>query len=225
MRELLEHIKIQVNDKTFLKDPDSSVLGRSIIREGNLMIHELGNEAFTFKKLATKLNTTESTIYRYFENKHKLLVYLVSWYWGWLEYEIVLNSSNIAASEEKLAKILSTICNPLETDIVHNQLNLRPLHKIVVTESPKAYYTKDAIEENGIGLFSNYKRVVERLALAINEVNPDYPYSHSLAAVAIESINQQQFLATHFPQLSDVKNDKKLLCDFIIDMVLKTINK
>jgi AcrR family transcriptional regulator len=225
MRELLEHIKIQVNDKTYIKDPDSSELGRSIIREGNLMIHDMGIEAFTFKKLAIKLNTTESTIYRYFENKHKLLVYLISWYWGWLEYELVLNSSNISNSEDRLVKLLNTICNPLKVDISHEQMNLRPLHNIVVNESPKAYYTKDAVVENGSGLFSNYKRVVERLALAIADVNPKYPYNHSMASVAIESINQQQFLAAYYPQLSDVKDDKSALCEFIVNLVLNTIKK
>lgn len=40
------------------------------------MIYKTGYEAFTFKKLAEDIGTTEAGIYRYFENKYKLLVYL-----------------------------------------------------------------------------------------------------------------------------------------------------
>ena len=90
MHELLKNIQIKVNDKIYIKDPESSDLGKSIIKHSIEMIHAMGMEAFTFKKLAIKLGTTESTVYRYFENKHKLLIYLISWYWGWLEYEMVL---------------------------------------------------------------------------------------------------------------------------------------
>ena len=83
MQELLKNIQITVNDKIFIKDPEHSEIGKSIIKSSMEMIHTMGMERFTFKKLATELGTTESTIYRYFENKHMLLIYLISWYWGW----------------------------------------------------------------------------------------------------------------------------------------------
>ena len=106
MHELLKNIQIKVNDKLYLKDPESSDLGKSMIKHSIEMIHAMGMEAFTFKKLAIKLGTTESTVYRYFENKHKLLIYLISWYWGWLEYEMVLKSMNIADPVEKLKNLI-----------------------------------------------------------------------------------------------------------------------
>ena len=37
-------------------------------------------EEFTFRKLAQKINTTEASVYRYFENKHRLLIYILAWY-------------------------------------------------------------------------------------------------------------------------------------------------
>ena len=85
MQNLIGQLQIQVNEKVYLKDPNSSELGKKIVGEGLLMIDEKGIECFTFGKLAKKLNTTESSIYRYFETKHTLLIYLTSWYWGWIE--------------------------------------------------------------------------------------------------------------------------------------------
>ena len=69
-------ITVQVDERLFVKDPNSSDLGRRIIRHSIEMIHGIGFEAFTFKKLAQRINTSEPSVYRYFENKHKLLLYL-----------------------------------------------------------------------------------------------------------------------------------------------------
>ena len=82
MDRLLSNIKIQVNEKVYLKDPDSSELGKKIIRGSIDLIDEIGFEQFTFKKLAIKINSTEASVYRYFDSKHTLLVYITLWYWG-----------------------------------------------------------------------------------------------------------------------------------------------
>ena len=78
-------LKFRMNEQLFLRNPEESDLGRRIVSASIKMIGELGFEAFTFKKLATQIETTEASVYRYFENKHRLLVYLVTWYWSWLE--------------------------------------------------------------------------------------------------------------------------------------------
>ena len=80
MNDLLSTVHIKVNEGIYLKDPDSSELGKGIVSEGLLLIDEIGLEKTTFKKLAQRLGTTEASIYRYFESKFKLLVYLTSWY-------------------------------------------------------------------------------------------------------------------------------------------------
>ena len=95
MKRLLSNIKIQVNDNIYQKDPETSELGRKIIENSILMIHEIGIENFTFKKLGVKIQSNESSIYRYFENKHKLLLYLTSWYWSWVEYQLVFSTFNV----------------------------------------------------------------------------------------------------------------------------------
>ena len=100
---MLANIKIQVSPKIYLKDPETSTLGQNIIRESIHLIDEIGFEHFTFKKLGDRIQSNESSIYRYFENKHKLLVYLSSWYWGWMDYRITLATTNIADVRERLS--------------------------------------------------------------------------------------------------------------------------
>jgi len=88
-------IKISLNEGLYIKEPQDSLLGRKIIKNSILLIDKFGFESFTFKKLADKINSTEASIYRYFENKHLLLLYLVNWYWEWVNYLININTLNI----------------------------------------------------------------------------------------------------------------------------------
>ncbi|MEJ7912060.1 MAG: helix-turn-helix domain-containing protein, partial [Chitinophagaceae bacterium] len=67
-------LKIKMNEKLFLRDPEQSELGQKIIRQSIALIYEKGFESFTFKKLAEDITTTEAGVYRYFENKHRLLI-------------------------------------------------------------------------------------------------------------------------------------------------------
>ena len=64
------HFKL--SEKLFLRDPQETELGRNIIRLSIKMMDEIGFEEFTFKKLAVKIKSTEASVYRYFDNKHKL---------------------------------------------------------------------------------------------------------------------------------------------------------
>ncbi len=87
-------VKFKMNEHLYLRNPDESDLGRRIITNSVRMIGEMGFESFTFKKLATEIETTEASVYRYFENKHRLLVYLITWYWSWLEYKVMVSGVN-----------------------------------------------------------------------------------------------------------------------------------
>ena len=108
MEKLLQSVRITINDKLYLKDPESSNLGKRIVEESILMINDIGFESFTFKKLGQKIGSNESSIYRYFENKHKLLLYLASWYWGWLEYQLVFATNNIPDASTKLERAIES---------------------------------------------------------------------------------------------------------------------
>lgn len=223
MQRILRQLHVKVNEKVYLKDPESSELGRKIVKESIGIIHKIGFEAFTFKKLATEIHTTESTIYRYFENKHKLLLYLTSWYWGWMEYQMVFLTMNVANPVEKLAKTIETICDPLKNNLEHEYVDLVLLYEIVVAESPKAYLTKEVDDENKNGFFANYKHICERLSGIIEEINPEFKFAQTLASSIMESANQQRFFALHLPKLTNIDHNARNLGTFFTEMTLKTI--
>ena len=59
MNTILTNIKIQVNEKIYVKDPETSTLGKKIIQESIVLIDEIGFEVFTFKKLGERIGSNE----------------------------------------------------------------------------------------------------------------------------------------------------------------------
>jgi AcrR family transcriptional regulator len=224
MEKLLQNIKITINDKIYVKDPESSDLGKRIIEHSIVMIDEIGFENFTFKKLGNRIDSNESSIYRYFENKHKLLVYLTSWYWGWLEYQLVFATNSLSDSKEKLVRALDIISKNTVQDNSFSHVDEVLLNKIVVNESSKSFLTKEVDEENKEGYFIIYKRMVNRLEDMIKDVAPSYDYPSSLASTILESTLHQHFLKDHFPTLTNCNTLKKP-GDFIFDLVFKILNQ
>ncbi len=207
MEQLLQSVKIGINEKIYVKDPESSNLGKRIVEQSILMINEMGFESFTFKKLGTKIGSNESSIYRYFENKHKLLLYLTSWYWGWLEYQLVFATNGIADAKMKLEKAIEIVTKTTVEDSAYSHINEVLLNKIVINEYSKSYLTKEVDEENKEGYFGIYKRLVTRISLMIQAVNTDYKYSNSLASTTLEGSLHQHFLKDHFSSLTDCHED------------------
>ena len=76
-------------------------VGRNIIQTSITLIDELGSFGLSPSELADKISSTEASIHRYFENKHRLLRYLVAWYW-WLEYRIEMATANISEPRTRL---------------------------------------------------------------------------------------------------------------------------
>jgi len=64
-------------DGLYLKAPLQSKLGKKIITYSILLFDDIGFEAFTLKKLAKAIDSNATSLYRYFENKHLLLRFLV----------------------------------------------------------------------------------------------------------------------------------------------------
>ena len=208
MERLLQSVKISINEKIYLKDPESSDLGKRIIEESILMINEVGFESFTFKKLGVKIKSNESSIYRYFESKHKLLLYLTSWYWGWLEYQLVFATNSINDAKEKLEKAVEIVTKTTVKDTAFSHINEIVLNKIVINESSKSYLTKEVDVENKEGYFVIYKRLVNRISEMISNFNPKYKYPSSLASTILEGALHQNFLRNHFRSLTDCHNLK-----------------
>lgn len=213
------HIQIEVNPNLYSKNPDSTELGRKIISKGIELIHEIGFEAFNFKKLGAVISSPESSIYRYFENKHALLVYLTSWYWRWTEYRVVFATTNVADPKERLKKCLDIITKLVTEDHNISHVNEVLLNEIVFSESLKAYHTKSVQEENKKGAFSAYKEVVQRISDIILEIDPNFSCPHMLVSTVIEGAHHQKYFQEHLPYLTDSPKGQNTISEFYEDMV------
>ncbi|WP_179376741.1 TetR/AcrR family transcriptional regulator [Winogradskyella wichelsiae] len=222
MKSLLSNLKISVPDKIYLKDPESSKLGKRIIEHSILLIDKIGFDSFTFKKLGVEIGSNESSIYRYFESKHKLLVYLTSWYWAWIEYQMVFTTFNVQEPKEKLLKAIEVVTETIEQDDSFSHINEVLLNKIIIDESSKSYLTKEVDNENKDGYFIVYKRMIKRLRNMILEVNSDYKFASSLASTIVEGALHQHFLKEHFTSITDC-NDNISPSEFFKDLTINAI--
>lgn len=224
MEHILSNIKIQVNEKIYVKDPETSSLGKKIIQESILLINEIGFDNFTFKKLGEKIGSNESSIYRYFENKHKLMVYLSSWYWSWMEYRLVFATNNIIDSFERLQKAIALVTEKIEDDYNTEYINESILNTIIIQEFTKSLHTKEVDEENKQGYFLIYKRLINRIILMVNEVNPEYPYAESLVSSIVEGSLHQHFLMNHLKTITTC-NDTNKPTDFYLHLISTLLKK
>ena len=222
MQNILSNIIISVNDKLYVKNPETSELGKKIIEQSILLIDEIGFENFTFKKLGEKINSNESSIYRYFESKHKLMLYLSSWYWGWIEYKLVFATNNVTNPVEKLKKAILIVTEKVNDDSATVHINEAILNKIIVQEFTKTLLTKEVDEENKEGFFLVYKRVINRIIEMINEVNPDYKFAKSLASSVVEGALHQHFLKDHLKTITNC-NEVNSPTDFYINLIENTL--
>lgn len=206
-------IKINLSHKSYLRDPEQTELGRKIIKESIKLIDELGFEQYTFKKLAGVIGSTEASVYRYFENKHKLLVYLVSWYWAWLYYAVTFRTNNLSDPRERLSRIIDVITSANIDDPTTLHVSESTLHRIVIAESSKVYLTKEVDLDNKEGYFLEYKRLCRHIAQIVLEINPGYPYPHALCSTLVEAAHQQQFFAQHLPSLTEVQGAQQTNVD------------
>lgn len=197
-------IKISLNEKLYLRDPQESSLGQRIIKHSIVLIDEIGFESFNFKKLAIHMQSTEASVYRYFENKHMLLTYLVSWYWEWVSYLIDINTLNIESSKRKLKIIVKTIVFASKDNPSIEYVNESVLHRLIIAEGTKAYHTKEVDKDNTEGFFINYKNLSNKVANVISEINPDFAYPNALASNLFEMANNHIYFAQHLPRLTDV---------------------
>lgn len=216
-------IHISVNSELFLKNPESTELGRRIIREGMDLILSLGFEAFTFKKLSEKIGTSEGSIYRYFENKHMFLVYLTCWYWSWIEYMLVMVTMNVESNDQKLKNAIRLLTEPIKNDGAFLYIDKQSLEQIIITESFKTYHTKNVDTENEKGYFTIYKRVVKRVSDIILKINPGFCYPHTLISTIIEGAHHQRYFALHLPSLTDLNGDSGDMASFYAHLVFKVI--
>jgi len=218
------HVQITIDPALYTRNPETTDLGRNIVSKSIEMIDDLGFEKFTFKKLGVEINSNESSIYRYFDSKHTLLVYLTSWYWSWVEYRLVFTTTNVSDPEIKLESALALITKDASQDNEISYVNEILLHRIIIAESSKAYHTKDVDKENAKGYYKTYKRVVQRISNIVLEINPTYAFPHMLISTVIEGAHHQRYFSEHIPALTDVEKGQNTIEKFYTDMVFKAIN-
>ena len=219
-------VQIKMNETLYVRDPEQSELGKNIIKYSILLIQKKGFEVFTFKKLAEAIGTTEASIYRYFENKHKLLVYLISWYWGWLEFQIIYQTKNVQDSKAKLKQVITLLATTVQDDIMTSHVDESLLNQILISEGCKSYLTKHVQEDNKQEFFSPYKDLCKTVGEIILECNIQYKYPQSLASTIIEVAHLQNFFLHNLPALTDFDQTKKedQIIEFLNSLVFSSIN-
>jgi Bacterial regulatory proteins, tetR family len=223
MNQLLSNFKININENLYLKDPTSSELGKKIISHSVNLIEEIGFEAFTFRKLGAKIDSPEASVYRYFDSKNQLLTYLISWYWGWMEYRLVLETANIPSPEKRLEKAIGLVTAKLVDKLIIEEMDMHKLTNIVTSESSKSYLTKDVDKSNKEGAYLNYKHFVSRMVIMIKEMNPQYKSPNMLVSTIIEGAHLQVFFADHLPRLTNKQKSKNYLTTFYSELAIGAI--
>ncbi|MBX2895089.1 MAG: TetR/AcrR family transcriptional regulator [Cyclobacteriaceae bacterium] len=216
----------RLNPHLYLRDPQQTELGQKIISASVRLIDTLGFEQFTFKKLAEEIDSTEASVYRYFENKHRLLQYLVGWYWTWLEYRIDLSTSNLPTPHEKLKACIKVVASEKKFDDTFEFMDEVALHRIVVSELDKTYLTKQVDSDNKDGLFGGFKLLCKKISAWVSEINPTYAYPHTLVSTILLTAKHQIFFAEHLPSLTDLDKTTSRhhqLEKFLETLLLKTI--
>lgn len=215
-----------MNPALYLRDPETSELGKKIVASGTRLIYELGFEDFTFRKLATEIGTTEASVYRYFENKHRLLTYIITWFWTWMEYQTVFHTNNLKRAEEKI-KVIIRLMALTDTDkTLFAEMDKQMLHNIAISEGDKAYFTRHVTEDNEAQMFKPYKDLCHRIAEIFLEYKAGYPYPHSLASTLVETAHHQYYFKDNLPRLTDFGRAKDVepLLSFLEHLVFSALD-
>jgi len=224
MRILQSKIAIKINTEVYKKDPLSSDLGEKILRKSVEFIEEIGFEDFTFRKLAQRINSTEASIYRYFESKHNLLAYLTMWYWSWMEYRVFIKTLNIEDPKTRLRNAITCLTEEIKEDVEVQQIDESKLNRVVIMESSKVYMSKKVDQNNESGFFLAYKDLVQRVANIILEINSSYKYPHMLVSTIIEGAHHQRFFADHLPRLTDIVQGEDAVTTFYTQLAERELS-
>lgn len=218
-------LKFNVNERIYIKNPESSEIGRQIVKNAIDLVHELGFDHFTFKKLAAVIQSTEATIYRYFENKHRVLLYILNWYWSYMEYLVDIRLQNVSDKKDRLKIIVDLLTHELPESSGQLDYNKKYLHQIVISESSKVYLVKEVAEINKNEVFKPYKDLCAKIAEVIKAYNPKYKYPRSLSTTLIETSHQQEYFSVYLPRLTDAPptNRSQFVSSFLSELLFKAL--
>jgi hypothetical protein len=217
--------QVKMNEALFLRDPQSSELGKAIVKKSTELIFELGYENFTFKKLAAAIPSTEASVYRYFENKHKLLIYLTDLYWAFMQFQVIFHINNVNDPGLKIKKIIDLLVWEDNAEQSMMDIDQKALYYIAIAEGSKAYLIKNVDQLNREKLFKPYKDLCALIASVFLEYKPDYVYSKTLASSLVELSHFQYYFMHHLPNLCDfsTKKDPKDLEAYLEHFVFQSL--
>ncbi len=213
----------ELNDKLYIKDPASSKLGKKILKHSIILIDLVGFESFTFKRLGKEIGSNESSVYRYFENKHKLLLYLSSWYWTWMEYKLHIAIQELTDPLDRLHRMIEELTAEIQDDATTEYINEAILNRIIIAEYFKTFHNKEVDTENQNGFYRVYIKIIHLLASSISAVNPSYKFSKTLASSIVSGTLNQHFFKQHLKTITDFSNKQALLSPFYIESVDKIL--
>jgi len=205
-------VQPKIEAHCFIKNPESSTLGRNMVQQGISLMDELGFESFTFKKLGERIHSNESSIYRYFESKHQFLQYIAQHYWAWLEYRLVFQTHNLHDPKEKLVQAIILVTQEVEDDSQTQHINERLLHRVMIKEFGKVWNQRNA-HDMPIAL----QRIMARIADMIAQAAPQYLFGHDLAVLLVEGGHFQS-------EWTPNQNDSNRKTEFFIDLFQRSLS-
>lgn len=219
-------IKISLNKLLFVRDPEETKLGKKILSNSVILIHKLGFDKFTFKKLAEEISSNEQSIYRYFENKHQLLRYLIAWYWAWLEYQLELKTNFINNSDEKLKIAIRVLSDSVKNDPNFEHIDESILAHIVTKTVPISYITEQIEKNETYSFLSSFSSLCNKISEIIKECIPNYNTPKALATSIIRITREQIFFSKYFSNLTELsseKDDTSDIYNFVENLVFTII--
>jgi AcrR family transcriptional regulator len=194
----------------FLRDPESTDLGREVLAGGLELMNRLGLEAFTFRKLAHEIGCTEVSIYKYFPNKQRLLQYHFQLYWLWLRQVCGREVERSRDPQDALRRSIEVICGIWPKDLPPLQVDPHGLRRLVIDEGMKSYLHKNVDADNARRLFAPYKALSAFLAERLVACRRGVPMPRSFATTVIEMAHSLPFAMEHLPSLTELSSRKDL---------------
>lgn len=205
-----QHVQLKPDPGLSLKDPSATEVGRALLAEGLALMNELGLEAFTFRKLADRIGSTEVTLYKYFPNKHRLLQYYYQLYWLWLRQVCGRIAERARGPREALEGVVEAICGVWPKQLPPLQLDPHALRRLVIEEGMKSYLHKNVDDDNARRLFLPYKELSAFVAERLVACRADVPWPRSFATTVIEMAHSLPFAMEHLPSLTELSSRRDL---------------
>lgn len=198
----------------------ASPMGTRILAEGLVLMNKIGLEAFTFKKLAERMGSTEVTVYHYFANKQRLLQYYFQVYWLWLATHCQQEGRGLKDPLERLQGDIRAIAGLWPVDARAAQFDPSDLRELVINEGSKSFMHKNVDSDNKLQLFKPYKDLCGHIAIELKACSPRMKNARSFATTLVEMAHSLEFAMHHLPALTELseKKDRRQLAAFLFDL-------